>query len=108
VPLALGWTLEGKLGPTLYDHFASKENFARQMLADKGLMPAAALGELKQGEAFSKLVELTHMDKWELTREIAQAHNIGVVWYIMATVGLVTALGIYLYGRWVAKLIAAK
>lgn len=108
VPLAIGWTLEGKLGPTLYDHYGSKENFARQMLADKGLMPAAALGELKQGEAFSKLVELTHMDRWELTRELAQAHSIGIVWYVSAALGLATAVGIYLYGRWVAKLIAAK
>ncbi|MEO7592575.1 MAG: MFS transporter, partial [Byssovorax sp.] len=63
VPLAVGWTLEGKVGPSLYDHFASKERFAREMLAEKGLLVGDALKDLKEGEAFEKLVELTHLDK---------------------------------------------
>jgi POT family proton-dependent oligopeptide transporter len=108
VPLAIGWTLEGKVGPALYDHFASKERFAREMLAEKGLLVGDALKALKEGEAFDKLVELTHLDKWELTHQMYAAHNVGMVWYIMATVGLVTAVGIYLYGRWISSMTKAK
>jgi proton-dependent oligopeptide transporter, POT family len=108
VPLAIGWTLEGKVGPVLYDHYGSKENFARQMLGEKGLLPQAAIDQIKEGEAFTKLVELTHLDKWEVTSQLYRAHNPGVVWYIMAAVGVVTAIAIYFYGRWIARLSAAK
>jgi POT family proton-dependent oligopeptide transporter len=108
VPLAVGWTLEGKVGPSLYDHFASKERFAREMLAEKGLLTGDALTNLKQGEAFDKLVELSHLGKWEVTHQLYATHNIGVVWYIIASVGVVTAFGIYLYGRWIARLVQAR
>ncbi|MFS8065565.1 MAG: MFS transporter, partial [Byssovorax sp.] len=87
---------------------ASKERFAREMLAEKGLLTGEALTSLKQGEAFDKLVELSHLDKWEVTHQLYATHNIGVVWYIMAAVGVVTAVGIYLYGRWITQLMKAR
>ena len=37
MPLGVGWTLEGKIGPMLYDHFASKERIAREVLLERGL-----------------------------------------------------------------------
>jgi hypothetical protein len=36
-PILIGWTIEGKLGPSLYDLFSSKDEFARQMLLTHGL-----------------------------------------------------------------------
>ena len=107
-PVATGMAIEGKLGSWLYDHFASKERFAREMLADKGLLAGQALTDVKQGEAFAKLVELSHIDKWELTHQLYTSHNVGMVWYIMAGVGVLTAFGIYVYGQWVARLKKGK
>ena len=104
IALGFGWALEAKLGPTLYDHFSSKERFAREMLVDKGLLVGEALTSLKQGEAFDKLVELTHQDKWELTSQLYRTHSVGNMWYLMAAVGVVSAFGIYLYGRWVSQM----
>jgi MFS family permease len=108
VPLAVGWTLEGKVGPSLYEHFASKERFAREMLEEKGLLVGDALKALKEGEAFDKLVELSHLDKWTVTHQLYATHNVGMVWYIMAVVGLATAFGIYLYGQWISRLMKTK
>ena len=108
VPLAIGWTLEGKIGPSLYDHFASKERFSREMLEQKGLLVGDALKALKEGEAFDKLVELSHLDKWDLTHQLYATHNVGMVWYIMAVVGLLTAVGIYLYGQWIGRVMKLK
>lgn len=123
IPLAVGWTLEGKVGPVLYDHLASKENFAREMLAAKNLLPGDAIAKIPQGEGFKTLVEKLHPEavgnaqaflhaKWEVTQMLYQAHpTVGMVWYIMGLVGVVSAIGIYLYGRWVvtlAKPAAAK
>lgn len=116
IPLAVGWTLEGKVGPVLYDHMASKERFAREMLASKSLLPADAIKAIPEGEAFKKLVDLLHPDaannaelflraKWEVTQALYQAHpSIGMVWYIMGFVGVASAIGIALYGRWVLTL----
>jgi POT family proton-dependent oligopeptide transporter len=108
IPLAIGWTLEGKIGPVLYDHFASKEAFSRDALLEKGLMAKDAIAAIKEGEAFDKLVELSHLDKWEVTHQLYATHNVGMVWYIMAAIGVVSAMGIYLYGRWIATLVKAK
>lgn len=106
MPLAIGWTLEGKIGPALYDHYASKESFARDMLASRG-MSAESVQAIPQGEAFSKLVSLTGQTKEQLTQILYASHDVGMVWYIMAAVGVVSAAGIYAYGRWVVRRTAA-
>lgn len=102
IPLAIGWTLEGKVGPTLFEHLASKEVFARQMLATKGLTEET-IKAIPQGEAFQRLVDVTGLDKWVVTQQLYAAHSqtISLVWYIMGAVGIVSAVGIYMYGRWV-------
>ena len=32
------------------------------------------------------------------------SHDVGMVWYIMAVIGLVTAAGIWAYGKWILVL----
>jgi MFS family permease len=102
IPLAIGWTLEGKIGPRLYDMFASKDTFSREMLASKGVS-AEEIAHIPQGEAFQHLVALLHMEPHAVTALLLQTHNPGVVWYIMGTVGLGSALGIAWYGWWVKR-----
>jgi POT family proton-dependent oligopeptide transporter len=104
-PLAVGWTLEGKLGPALYDHFASKERFAREALASR--IPADALASVKEGEAFARLVEVSALDKWAVTDQLYAGHDIGAVWYIMAVIGVASAVAIAMYGAWVRRLATA-
>ena len=100
ISLALGWTLEGAVGPRLYDHFASKDVFSRDMLVANGMDPVAAAA-IKQGEAFTTLVASLHRDPHAVTATLYAQHNPGMVWYIMGTIGVVSALGIAWYGRWV-------
>lgn len=105
--LAIGWTLEGKVGPVLYEKMASKEVFARQALASKGLS-TEEIAAIPQGEGFAKLVELSGSDKWTVTHDLYAQHHasIGMVWYIMGGVGVVSAIGIYMYGVWVKRRLA--
>jgi POT family proton-dependent oligopeptide transporter len=102
IPLAIGWTLEGKIGPRLYDMFGSKENFSREMLHDKGVS-AADLAKIPQNEAFQHLVDLLKLPPHEVTALLLQQHNPGVVWYIMGGVGVASAIGIGWYGWWVSR-----
>ena len=104
ISLAVGWTLEGKLGPMLYDVFASKDIFSRELLAERG-MAAELIAAIPQGEAFDGLVAFTGETREALTRLLYETHDIGNVWYIMAVVGVISAVGIYAYGLWIGKLV---
>jgi len=108
--LGIGWFLEGKIGPSLYEKWASKEAFAREALVAKHGMTEEAVKAIPQGEGFSTLVEVTGSDKWTVTHELYQAHQSGIsgVWYLMAAIGLASALGMYFYGRWFARREAAQ
>jgi dipeptide/tripeptide permease len=109
IPLAIGWTLEGKIGPMLYEKLASKEVYSRQALVAKG-WEQSAVDAVPQGEAFAKLVEVSGTGKWEVTAELYAQHasNIGLVWYIMGGVGIVSAIGIWMYGSWIRRVAATK
>lgn len=107
IPLAIGWTLEGKFGPMLYDHFASKDRFSRELLVQRG-MAQSAVDAIKQGEAFDELVKFTHDTPQHLTQILHDSHHVGVVWYIMGSIGVVSAFGIYMYGRWVKTVLVRR
>lgn len=135
IPLAIGWTLEGKIGPWLYEVFASKDNFSRELLLERLQDGSASLpsGEslsrlaeastlqldqiqqlsaqgaadlaqaIPQGESFDWLVALTGDSPQALTRVLYDTHDVHMVWTIMGCVGIVSAIGIYIYGKWVIR-----
>ncbi|SHG96393.1 MFS transporter [Ferrimonas marina] len=103
LPQGIGWGLEGYFGPKLYELYASKERFSRQMLADEG-MSLDAIAAIPEGEAFMRLVEFTGQNAQLLTQTLYDMHNIGFAWYLIAAIGSFSALGILLYGRWLKGL----
>ena len=103
IPLAIGWTLEGKLGPMIYGIFASKEQIARKLLLERG-MSQSEVDAVKDREAFDALVKFTGETPEALTEAMYQANNIGVVWVIFGAIGIVSAFGIYWYGKWILTL----
>lgn len=135
IPLAIGWTLEGFLGPWLYGVFASKDKFSRELLLERLQSGSAALptgtgltelagnstldvpqiqalgaegashvvAQIPQGEAFNWLVVMTGESPKTLTDILYQTHNVPMVWYIMGGIGVISAMGIYVYGLWILK-----
>jgi len=103
--ILIGWTIEGKLGPLFYYLFSSKDIFARQMLTERGMSPDQVTAKaLPIGEAFKKLVEFTGQSPDELTQKLYQSHHVGTTWFIFAAVGVLSAVLLYFYGRWILKL----
>jgi len=96
LPIGVGWIAEGYFGPALYGEYSSKENIARQMLVDAG----NDVSSVPIGEAFAKLVEVTGQTAEILTANMYASNDIGMVWYIMGTVGLITTFGLFVYGKW--------
>lgn len=104
-PILLGWTIEGKLGPQLYHIFSAKDEFAREMLVQRGWsLDAVNEMALPIGEAFKKLVEVTGETPAALTQQLYQSHHVGVTWFVFAAIGVASAVMIYFYGRWIQKL----
>lgn len=104
-PILIGWTIEGKVGPQLYHMFSSKDVFAREMLVERGMAEEQVTEEaLPIGEAFQRLVEYTGESPEVLTNLLYANHNVGLTWYFFATVGLFSAVMIYIYGRWILTL----
>lgn len=104
LPLGIGWSLESYLGPTLYGKFASKEQLSRAQLSDNG-MSGEQVQAVPIGEAFETLVLVSGQTAEALTAQLYAANQVGVLWYLMASVGMMTACGLYFYGRWTYRLV---
>jgi len=103
LPLGIGWSLEGFFGQYLYGKFGAKDTIARQNLLDDG-MTQSEVDAVPIGEAFQKLIETTGQTADALTTQLYAANDVGTAWYIMASVGIVAAAGMYVYGRWTYQL----
>lgn len=103
LPQGIGWGLEGYFGPKLYEIYASKELFSRDLLLERG-MNSAEVSAIPQGEAFTTLVSYTGENAHDLTQLLYHSHNIGMAWYIIAAIGTISAVGIYIYGKWLLTL----
>lgn len=75
------------------------ERFSRELLTERGVNQTTVDG-IPNGEAFTYLVENSAETSAQLTEILYQSHNIGQLWYIMAAVGVLSAFGLYVYGRW--------
>jgi hypothetical protein len=104
LPLAVGWMLEGYFGPLLYGRFAAKETLTRNWLAQNDVSSADIAG-IPEGEAFAYMVELTGRSAESLTQMLYDANNVGYVWYLMAIVAVASAMGLFVYGRWIRTLV---
>jgi POT family proton-dependent oligopeptide transporter len=104
-PMLVGATIEGKVGPMLYHMWSDKDVFAREMLVARG-MDASQVTEkaLPAGEAFHKLVAFTGESPEALTKLLYETHDVGATWYFFAGVGLLSAVLIWAYGRWIRTL----
>ena len=98
-PIGVGWVAESYVGPTLYGIYGSKEQLSRDLLTEQGL----DVSLIPIGEAFIKLQEVTGQSAEVLTDMLYQANQIGMVWYVMGTVGIITTFGLYVYGHWTYK-----
>ena len=103
LPQGIGWGLEGYFGPKLYEIYASKEIFSLELLKERG-MSASDVAAIPQGEAFTRLVSYTGESPQSLTTLLYNTHNIHMAWYIIAAIGTISAVGIFIYGKWLLRL----
>jgi hypothetical protein len=89
--------------------FSAKDELARKMLVERGMAPDLVTEKaLPIGEAFKKLIEFTGESPEALTQALYHSHHIGLTWFVFAGIGVASAVIIYFYGRWIAKLAAKE
>ena len=103
LPLGIGWSLEGFLGQYLYGKWGSKDTLSRESLSELG-MPQADVDAVPIGEAFDTLIAMSGQTADALTAQLYAANNIGKFWYVIGSVGIVAAAGMYAYGIWTYRL----
>ena len=99
LPLGIGWILESYLGPNLYGAYSSKDMLARKAL-EAGGMEQGTIDAIPVREAFDVLVANSEQSAAVLTEQLYSSAGVGVVWYILGVVGLISAFGMFVYGRW--------
>lgn len=103
LPIGFGWIAESFFGPRLYGAYSSKDAMSRSLLSDGG-MQTTELSGVANGQAFAKLQEISGVAADVLTNQMYTANNVGMVWFVMGTVGIVSCVGMLYYGRWTYRI----
>lgn len=98
VPLAVGWGYGSLYGGQVYGEMGEKAKLAMDYLAEK-----YAMTDVARTEAFQKLQEVTGLSPQEATDLLWNAYDPYKLWYQFAAVGIVSAIGMFFYSRWIKR-----
>jgi len=98
IPVAVGWGYGSFMGGQVYDKMGDKANLALDYLANN-----YNIIDVTRTEAMNKLMEITGMGPIEATEMLWSVYHPYKLWYQFAAVGIVSAIGIFFYSRWVRK-----
>jgi MFS family permease len=99
MPQAVGWAYGSFLGGQIYDQQGDKANLALRYLAEKHGITSG----VERTGAMAKLQEVLNTDAVAATKLLWDTYHPYQLWYPFAAVGLASAVGIWLYSRWIRK-----
>lgn len=98
IPQGVGWAFGSWYAGSVYDQLGDKANLALDYLAKN-----YELTDVARTNAMNKLVEVTGMTHQQATDLLWDAYDPYRLWYRFAAVGLISALGMLIYGMWVRR-----
>ncbi len=99
VPFAVGWTAGAYVAGNVYESLADKANLATRYLKEHG----QAVEGLERTKAMAALQDFTHMDARAATQMLWDTYHPYTFWYPFVVVGLLSAVGMLIYGRMASK-----
>ncbi len=99
IPLAVGWGYGSVMGGKIYDQMGDKANLAIRYMQEQ----LNVVGEIPRNEAFTKLMEVTGKNAVDATNLLWSAYHPYELWYQFAAIGIVSAIGIFIYSQVVKK-----
>ncbi len=97
MPVAIGWAYGSFAGGQIYDQMGDKANLALRYLADHNL----AAGGADRTNAMETLQRLLNLDANKATELLWTTYQPYKLWIPFVAVGLASAVGIWLYSRWI-------
>lgn len=98
IPVAVGWGYGSLLGGQVYDKMGDKANLALDYLAKN-----FNVTDVPRPEAMARLQELTGLDPVKATTLLWDAYDPYKLWYQFAAVGILSAVGMVFYSRWIRR-----
>jgi len=103
MPTAIGWYFGSMIAGYVYDGMGDKANLALRYLEEHHIGSAGVTREV----AMVALQNATHLGPGPATQLLWTAYHPDRLWYPFAAVGIASAVGIFIYARWVRKYEAA-
>jgi MFS family permease len=102
IPNGIGWGIGSVFAGSVYDKMGDKANLAMDYLAKH-----YSLTGVNRTEAMNKLVEVSGLNHADATSLLWSVYHPYKLWYQFAAIGIVAAVLMIFYGRWVRKFEAA-
>jgi len=103
LPLAGGNIFGALLSGELYGSLSDKYYFLRQYLVDKGHNSMEEIASLDDGILFKESLTKLNMEADQLTGILYDTYHPGSIWLIFASIGLGTAILLFIYNKFVLK-----
>lgn len=103
MPTAIGWALGSFLAGGLYGKVGEKAGLALRWLEQHGGVPAGVV----RTNAMEAMQRASGLDPVAATSMLWSTYHPYRVWYLFVGVGVASAIGLFLYARWVRKYEAA-
>jgi POT family proton-dependent oligopeptide transporter len=104
IPLAIGWAIGSLMGGKIYGAMGDKANLAIRYLTEQNYFAEPLKGQAIldfKPEAMIRLQEHLGIDAIEATNLLWKTYDPYWLWTPFAAIGIVSAIGIFFYGRWV-------
>ncbi len=98
IPQGIGWAIGSLFAGHVYDNAGDKANLALRYLADN-----YDITNIGRPEAVNKIVELTNSSHQEVTDLLWNTYSPYELWYQFAGIGLLSAVAMLFYAKWVKK-----
>ncbi|MBD3257840.1 MFS transporter [candidate division GN15 bacterium] len=98
VPQGIGWGVGSVIAGHTYDKYGDKANLAIDYLREN-----FGITGVERTEAMNRLVEVTGMTNQEATNLLWDAYDPYQLWYRFAIIGIVSAVAMLFYARWVKR-----
>jgi MFS family permease len=99
MPIAIGWAYGSFMGGHIYENQGDKANLALRWLSEH----QGTSSGVERTAAMTRLQEVTGLDPVAATKMLWDAYHPHTLWYPFAAVGLASAVGIWLYSRWIRR-----
>ena len=98
IPQGIGWGVGSIVAGNIYEKMGDKANLAIDYLSKN-----FNITEITRPEAMNKLVEITGMTHQEATNLLWSEYDPYRLWYRFAALGIISAVAMLFYAKWVKK-----